>query len=195
MQLDLPNHLESTRDLLMRSLIIHPEQAPAMPAGLSSDLAARFAPREVAVSVAAPVSWFEKVRGFLGTPAFGAAAAAVVVLGVAVPMASGPADRGSETFRGQSAPVAAETVRIIFIGQNPGIVSAIRASGEFEASAISTIDSPTATKPVSGPAVIVDFTSGSLMAVDREGATVHRTDLSSDATEVAAAIASALSRF
>jgi hypothetical protein len=192
MDLDLPSNLHSTRDLLMRSLVMHPEQAPAMPAGLAADLSARFAPREIAAPQVAPVSWFEKVRGFLSTPVFGVAAAAVVVMGVAVPMISAPADRGSEVFRGQPAALSADTVRIVFIGQDAGMVSQIKASGDFEATAISTSESAAT---VTGPAVIVDFTAGSLSAVDADGTLLHRTDLSGDASEVSASIASALSRF
>lgn len=195
MDLNLPNNLHSTRDLLMRSLVMHPEQAPAMPAGLAADLTARFAPREIAAPVAAPVSWFEKVRSLLGTPAFGAVAAAVVLLGIAIPMMSGPAERGSEIFRGQSSAVTADTARIVFIGQNPEVVSRIQASDDFEASAISTLESTAASGTVTGPAVIVDFTNASLTAVDRDGSILHRTDLSGNPSEVAASIASALARF
>lgn len=194
MDLNLPNTLHSTRDLLMRSLVMHPEQAPDMPAGLAADFTARFAAREIAAPVKSPVSWFEKVRGLLGSSAFGAVAAAVVVLGVAIPMMSVPADRESEIFRGQSSAVTADTVRIVFIGQNPELVSLIQASGDFEASAISTLENPTASGTVTGPAVIVDFTNGNLTAVDRDGSIVHRTGLSGDASEVAASIASALTR-
>jgi hypothetical protein len=34
MDLQLPANLHATRDLLMRSLVVHSEQAPAIPAGL-----------------------------------------------------------------------------------------------------------------------------------------------------------------
>jgi hypothetical protein len=192
MDLDLPSNLHPTRDLLMRSLVMHPEQAPAIPAGLAADLSARFAPREFAAPQVAAVSWFEKVRGFLSTPAFGAAAAAVVVMGVAVPMISAPAERGNHVFRGDTSAITADSVRIVFVGQNPAMVSEITASGDFEAAAIATTE---CSATVTGPAVIVDFTTGSLSAVDADGTLLHRTDLSGDASEVSASIASALSCF
>jgi hypothetical protein len=192
MDLDLPSTLHPTRDLLMRSLVMHSEQAPTLPAGLAADLSARFAPREIAAPQVAPVSWFEKVRGFLSTPAFGAAAAAVVVMGVAVPMISAPADRGEHVFRGATSAITADAVRIVFVGQNPAMVSEITASGDFEAAAITMTES---SSTVTGPAVIVDFTTGSLSAVDADGSLLHRTDLSGDASDMAASIASALSRF
>ncbi len=192
MDLDLPSHLHSTRDLLMRSLVMHPEQAPAMPAGLAADLNARFSPRPAAVAPVKPVAWLDKVRSFLATPAFGLAAAAVVVMGIALPMVSQPA-APKETFRGQTTAVSAEPVRILFAGSNPEIVSAIRNSGEFEAAAIATLDQ-TATS-TDGPAVIVDFKQGTVSSIDRDGSVLHREALPGDASGVAAAIASALSRF
>ncbi len=192
MDLDLPSHLHSTRDLLMRSLVMHPEQAPAMPAGLAADLSARFSTRPAAAAPVESAGWLDKVRSFLATPAFGLAAAAVVVMGIAVPMVSGPAAE-KETFRGQAAAASADPVRILFAGSNPGIVSAIRNSGEFEAAAISTLGNASAS--IEGPAVIVDFDNGTVSSVDRDGSILHREELPGDASGVAAAIASALSRF
>lgn len=191
MDLDLPSHLHSTRDLLMRSLVMHPEQAPAMPAGLASDLSARFSPRPATAAPVKPVAWLDKVRHFLATPAFGMAAAAVVVMGIAAPMVSGPSSE-RETFRGQAAVASADAVGIVFVGNNPEVVSAIRASGDFEASAITTLENEAAP---AGPAVIVDFSQGTVSSIARDGSTLHREDLPADASGVAAAIASALSRF
>ena len=116
----------------------------------------------------------------------------VVVMGVAVPMISAPAVRGNHVFRGDTSAITADSVRIVFVGQNPAMVSEITASGDFEAAAIATTES---SATVTGPAVIVDFTTGSLSAVDADGTLLHRTDLSGDASEVSASIASALSRF
>lgn len=188
MDLQLPADLHATRDLLMRSLVTHPEQAPAMPAGLASDLSARFAPRVMKTVVAAPPSWFEKVRAFLSTPAFGAAAAAVVVLGVAIPMFPGPS---TESFRGDLPVVQAETVRIIFTGNRPEVRAAVEASATFESSAIYSMDSKAAvTQP--GPKVIVDLTSSTITALDREGATLYRSEVPTEAGKVADAIALAV---
>lgn len=189
MDLDLPNHLHSTRDLLMRSLVMHPEPAPAMPAGLATDLSARFVKSRTAAPAVAPLSWMEKVRGLFASPAFGLVAAAVVVLGVAIPMI--PA---SSTFRGQDTALTAEAVRIVFVGENPDVVSHVKASGNFEPSAISSVVSATDSSAISGPAVIVDFRQNSLTAIDREGKTVHRADLPGDVAGATEAIGLAVTR-
>jgi hypothetical protein len=189
MDLELPANLHATRDLLMRSLVVHPEQAPAIPAGLASDLAARFSPRVMRTVVTAPLSWPEKVRAFLSMPAFGAVAAAVVVLRVAVPMMSGPS---AETFRGDLPVAQANAVRIIFTGDRPEIRAAVEASATFEASALCSMDS-SAAATLAGPKVIIDLTSSTITAIDQDGATLYRADAPTDPGKVADAIALAVS--
>lgn len=191
MDLELPANLHATRDLLMRSLVVHPEQAPAIPAGLASDLSARFSPRAMRTVVTAPLSWSEKVRAFLSMPAFGAVAAAVVVLGVAVPMMSGPS---AETFRGDLPVAQANAVRIIFTGDHPEIRAAVEASATYEASALCSMDS-SAAATLAGPKVIIDLTSSTITAIDQDGATLYRADAPTDPGKVADAIALAVSCF
>jgi hypothetical protein len=188
MDLQLPADLHATRDLLMRSLVTHPEQAPAIPAGLASDLSARFAPRVTKTVVTAPLSWSEKIRAFLSTPAFGAVAAAVVVLGVAVPMMSGPS---TESFRGDLPVAQTPAVQIIFTGEAPDIRAAVEASATFESTALSSMDSKAAaTQP--GPKVIVNLTSSTITAIDRDGATLYRAAVPTEPAKVADAIALAV---
>src|SRR5688572_25489596 len=96
--MDLSPHLHPTRDLLLRSLPTHDrEQAPPMPAGLAEELMARFESQPTQAFEVLPESFFAKLRGFLATPGFGLAAAAVAVVGLAVPMISGP---DKDSFRG-----------------------------------------------------------------------------------------------
>jgi hypothetical protein len=194
MDLELPANLHATRDLLMRSLVAHSEQAPAIPAGLASDLSARFAPRVTRTVVTAPLSWMEKVRGFLSTPAFGIAAAAVVVLGAAAPLLSGPATLRSETFRGELTAASADSVRIIFTGDRPEIRAAVEASATFEKSALCSMNSSAATTQA-GPKVIVDLTSSTITAIDRDGATLYRAAVPTEPGKVADAIALAAASF
>jgi hypothetical protein len=189
MDLELPERLHGTRDLLMRSLVLHSEQAPAMPAGLAADLDARFADHPAPVT--SPVSWLEKVRAFLAAPGFGAVAAAVVVLGVAIPMLSGPSP---ETIRGAEAALPADSVRIQLVGSNPQALAAIQASGMFDAAAISSVDTLSAAGISEGPKVIVDFSTASITAVDRDGQIVHREELPAETSMMAAVIADAVSR-
>lgn len=188
MDLQLPADLHATRDLLMRSLATHREQAPPIPAGLAHDLSAHFAPRTLKTVVTAPLSWSEKVRAFLSTPAFGAVAAAVVVVGVAAPILSRPS---AETFRGELPVVQAPAVRIIFIGNAPEVRTAVEASATFESASLSSMDSQAAaSKP--GPKVIVNLTSSTIIAIDRDGATLYRSAVPTDSGKVADAIALAV---
>lgn len=196
MHLELPERLLATRDVLMRSLPTHPlEKAPAMPAGLAADLAARFAPKASVAPVTVSVSWFERVRAFLATPGFGAAAAAVVVLGVAAPLMMNKDKAPAESFRGGETVVAAgDAVRIIFAGENAAVRSAVTAAGDFESSAMSGVADAAAAKTVAGPKVVVDFTAGTITGYDAQGAEVRSEKLPADAAKVSGAIADVVSR-
>jgi hypothetical protein len=195
MHLELPEHLHSTRDLLLRSLPAHPlEEAPAMPAGLANDLTARFAQKTVVVTqVVGKISLLERVRSFLATPAFGIAAAAVVVLGVAVPMISKPAPR--ETFRGMdSTAVAGGAVTILFVGTNRAVQSAVEDSGSFEASAFRSAVNLASVREAEGAKVVIDFNTGKIHAIDAAGIEVSSARIPADTGKVAAAVADAVSR-
>ena len=194
MDLQLPANLHATRDLLMRSLVMHPEQAPAIPAELARDLSARFAPRVTRTVVAAPLTLIEKVRGFLSTPAFGVMAAAVVVLGVAVPMLPSPSSSSSETFRGELTATPDDSVRIIFTGDRPDIRAAVEASATFEKAALCSMNSSAAATQA-GPKVIVDLTSSTITAIDRDGATLYRAIVPTEPGKAADAIALAVASF
>jgi len=194
MQLELPDRLHATRDLLMRSLLTHPtEQAPSMPASLALDLADRFAPRSPLVPVSATLSWLQRARHFLASPAFGAVAAAVVLLGAALPLLQGPVALPKEALRGAAAEVPAETVRILFLGDHPAAREAVVASGSFEASAISSVASDAEAQALPGPKVIVDLATSTITAIDRDGATIHHVAVPTAAANLADAIAFAVS--
>ena len=195
MHLDLPERLTGTRDLLTRSMPSHPiEKAPPMPAGLASDLAARFAPKVAAPPVSANTTWFDRVRSFLATPGFGAVAAAVVVIGIAVPLFSGDKPEARESFRG--AETTAATVaqaRIFFVGDNAAALTAIESSGNFEASALVKSASAEAAQAASGPKVVVDFASGTVTAFDAAGAELSKSELPADGAKATAAVVKAVS--
>jgi len=195
MDLSLPDRLHPTRDLLMHSLPLHPsEKAPAMPAGLAADLMARFAPQVEVVTVVAPASWFEKVRSFLATPGFGAVAAAVVVLGVAIPMVSSPGQTTTETFRGgPSTVVTGSAVRIVFVGENAAVQDAVEESGSFEASALGSVATLEMANAVTGPKVIVNFATRTIIAYSASGTSIHSVMIPENADEVSGVIAAAVS--
>ena len=193
MYLELPERLLVTRDVLTRSLPTHPvEKAPAMPAGLAAELTGRFVPQAALRSVG--TSWVDRVRSFLASPGFGAVAAAVVVLGVAIPMFSAGDRETQETFRGGATMVApGEQVRVFFVGENAAVRSAVESSGNFEASALVPGESAYAAKSTKGPKVIVDFYAGQVTAFDAQGAEVFRKELPLEATQVPGTIAKAVS--
>jgi hypothetical protein len=186
---DLPERLLPARDLLSRSLVLHPrELAPAMPSGLAADLAVRFAPR-ADEAPPARISLTERFRNWLGSPSFGLAAAAAVVVGVAIPMLSAPDAATSEIFRGDTIAPATDTVRIAFIGENADVEAAIKSSGNFEAFAFAA---DAASLP--GPKVVLDFRAGTVSAVNAGGITVHSSALPMEAKQAPDAVADAISR-
>ena len=182
---DLPERLLPARDLLSRSLVLHPrELAPAMPSGLAADLAARFT-AQPAAPTPVRISLSERFRNWLASPGFGVAAAAAVVIGVAIPMLSAP----DEMFRGDdSMSVATDTVKIAFIGENPDVAAAIKSSGTFEPFAFAA---DAASLP--GPKVVIDFRTGTVNAVDATGNTVHSSPLPAEAKKAPDAVADAVS--
>lgn len=195
MHLELPERLHSTRDLLMRSLPVHPlEKAPAMPAGLADDLMARHAPKAAVIKrVVATTSLLEKVRTFLATPAFGVAAAAAVVLGVAVPMISKPVPQ--ESFRGMdSTAVSGDAVTILFVGTNRALQSAVENSGNFEPSAFRSAVDLASAQEVAGAKVVIDFNTEKIHAVDATGAETYSARIPAETDKVANAVADAVSR-
>ena len=194
MHLELPEHLHSTRDLLLRSLPAHTlEEAPVMPVGLADDLMARFAPKAGVTTVLEKASLFAQVRAFLATPAFGAVATAVVVLGVAAPMLSGPA--AEETFRGADfSVVAGSTVTILFVGTNSAVQSAVEDSGNFEPSAFRSVVDLSSVQDVAGAKVLIDFNAGKIQAIDATCAQAYSVRIPADAKKVAGAVADAVSR-
>jgi hypothetical protein len=194
MHLELPEHLHSTRDLLLRSLPAHPlEEAPAMPAGLAEELMARFVPKTIIMPVVEGASLLGKLRAFLATPAFGVTAAAVVILGVAAPMVSQPT--AQETFRGaDSSAVAGGAVTILFVGTNRAVQSAVENSGNFEPSAFRSAVDLSSVQDVAGAKVLIDFNTGKIQAIDATGAETYSASIPAEAEKVAGAVADAVSR-
>ena len=182
---DLPERLLPAREILSRSLVLHPrELAPAIPSGLAADLAARFTPR-VDELTPVRVSLIAKCRNWLASPSFGLTAAAAVVIGVAIPMLSAP----DEMFRGGTTlPTSADRVKIAFIGENANVEAAIKSSGNFEPFAFAA---DAASLP--GPKVVIDFRTGTVNAVNSSGTTVHSSPLPMEAKQAPGAVAEAIS--
>ena len=130
---------------------------------------------------------------FLATPAFGVAAAAVVVLGVAVPMISKPVPQ--ESFRGMdSTAVSGDAVTILFVGTNRALQSAVENSGNFEPSAFRSAVDLASAQEVAGAKVVIDFNTEKIHAVDATGAETYSARIPAETDKVANAVADAVSR-
>ena len=194
MDLELPAHLHATRDLLTRSLVSHSERAPAMPAGLAADLKARFEPRRAPAQAAPSRSWASSLRSLFATPAFGAVAAAVLILGTAIPLLQGPADSSAETFRGAAAVAPEASVQVIFIGEDTGDRTAVESSGNFESASLLSAENIEAALELAGPKVLVDFTARTITAYDAAGNAVHDEAMPASSSQLGDAIAKAVTR-
>ncbi len=190
---ELPSHLHSTRDLLLGSLRIHPEdQASAMPADLLADLTSRFEVPAPAAVQTPSLSWFAKIQSFVARPAFGVAALAVVILGLALPSMMAPAPVATG-FRGAATAVApSESVRILLVQAPADIVSSLENSGDFETGAIASVSSIPADS--SAARVIVNFETSEISAISADGTVISTDALPADPVALSAAIATAVSR-
>ena len=191
MSFELPAHLQQTADMLRNSLMLRAdEKAPALPADLFEDLAARFGTSAALPARPTKVSLFTKIQSFISTPAFGMAAAALVVVAFVLPMALKTSDNGENTgFRGGSAEIeGTDSSAIVLIGAPQEVISFLGNSGDFEKGSLFTADT------ASGAKVIVDFHSATITAMTADGQSVHTAELPGDEADLSAAIAEALSK-
>lgn len=191
MSFELPAHLQQTADILRNSLMLRAdEKAPALPAGLFEDLAARFETSAALPSRPTKVSLFTKIQSFISAPAFGMAAAALVIVSFVLPMALKTSDNSENTsFRGGSADIGAtDSSSIVLIGAPQEVISFLGNSGDFEKGSLFTADT------ASGAKVIVDFNSATITAMTADGQSVHTAELPGDEADLSAAIAEALSK-
>ncbi len=164
-----------------------------MPADLLTDLTNRFeAPAPAAVQTPF-LSWFAKIQSFVARPAFGVAALAVVILGLALPRMMAPAPVASG-FRGAAtAATPNESVRILLVQAPADIVSSLENSGDFETAAISAVSSLPAADS-SSARVIVNFETSEISAIAADGTIISTDALPADPVALSAAIAIAVSR-
>ena len=185
----LPSDLQQTAEILRKSLVPRNDgNAPAVPAGLLDDLTARFG-KNSHVIASREISRFRGIRSFVSTPAFGLAAAALVILTVALPPALRISGGTATAFRGGSAETAAPTsTSIVLIGAPRGIAESLGESGDFEKGSILTADNAPGSK------VVVDFNESTITSVAADGQPLHTAGLPADRAELSAAIAEALSK-
>ena len=195
MNLDLPAHLHSTRDLLMASVKAHPsEKAPALPSSLLEDLTRHSASQMAPASCKSSAGFFEAIRSMFASPAFGAAAAAIMVLGVASTMMfSGDAPSDNGAIRGSSAYAPADTAQVILISAPHGMQATLESATDFEDGVFFTAPTVESTTDM-GARVIVDFSAGTITGIDASGATVYQSSLPESTSGLSLEIASALTR-
>lgn len=198
MDINLPSHLEGTRQLLHGSLALRPdESAPAVPTNLLRDLQLRFTATRTLV-VEAPVKPLSVVERFLSlfsNPAVGATAIIIGVLSFALP-ALLPGDSSSaraETFRGINSNTH-QAIPIYISGGSLEMPSVLASTGDLEQSALVVVQSPEAAMELEGAKVIVDFEAGDVTSVDAEGNVIAQDTLPEEISLLSIKIAQAVSR-
>ena len=193
MNIELPQHLKATADLLSSSLRPHPQDtAPPIPKSLLSDLSRRFEQaRPASVTQASKVSWFEKARSFVSTPAFGLAAAAMVVLGFFAPAVMTPpqSEAPTESFRGANVVETASNATIVLITDNSDTRLLLEESGLFDMSVVIETSDPLVAATISTAKLLVDVKGGAIVGYNDKSREVLADQLPADRTEIAERIA------
>lgn len=191
---ELPQNLESTRNLLAGSLQMHAtEHAPTLPSDLLNDLSQRFNSAPVVMASGHTRSWFATLQSFVARPAFGVAALALVILGISVPnMIHSGTTHSSGGFRGAVTTTAkSQNLHIILIQAPSGFQKSLEAEGDFESGAISSTQSSAET--ATGPRILVDFASSTITAINSSDEKIHTAPLPENPADISAAIATAVS--
>jgi len=140
------------------------------------------------------VKFIEKVRRFSASPAFGLAAA-VLLLGLLVPQLVDRSQDGPETFRATGDAAVSEHVsRIVFVGEGAEFVSAVESSEIFDPTSLVTANDTDSALFQPDPKVVIDFNAGTLSVFNREGEKTFSEDLPKDPNDLPAAIAAALTQ-
>jgi hypothetical protein len=197
MNLDLPQNLHSTRDLLMASLRPSSnEHAPALPKGLLEDLTRSVAHQSASVRQGQFAGFLSSVRAMFASPAFGGAAAAIAILAVASSVALRPADsQPTDTFRGAASYSSADSIQVILVGAPNGMMRSLESGTDFENGIFSAASSAESVQTIEGPRVIVDFVSKTITGIRSDGETFYHTELPASTSGISLEISSALTRF
>lgn len=190
MKTDLPQALESTRNLLAGSLQLHAtEQAPSVPGDLLSDLGRRFNSSQAVTAPLQSRSWLAAMQSFIARPAFGVAALAAVILSISVPSLI----PSKSTFRGAMTTTAeSENLSIILIQAPSGVLGTLEKSDNFENGVISSATSSQVS--ASGPRILVDYATSTITTMNSSNEKVYTAPLPADAAALSDAIVTAVSR-
>jgi hypothetical protein len=197
MNLDLPEHLHATRNLLMGSMSTHAtEQAPALPTALLEDLTRSVTLQQAAPSQSTFANFVESLRSLVAGPAFGGAAAAIMVLAVVSTIVLRPdASSQKDTFRGAASYSAADSARVILVAAPFGLKSELEDISDFEDGVFSSAPSFEAASELEGARVIVDFAGGTIASFNAKGELVYKTSLPESTSGLSLEIAAAMTRF
>ena len=197
MELNIPDHLETTRNILAGSLRFRSDEAPpSIPQDLLSDLTHRFTPthRIIVEPPKHSVSILERAMRFFSTPAMGATALIALVLSFA---ATSLVPEQAETTRGGYAidsSLAKSPTSILLAGGPYDIVSALGSIGDLEVNSLIQVESMAATSDIAGAKVIVDFKGGAILSLNSSGETVSSAEIPADLGDLSMAIVQAVSQ-
>lgn len=196
MNLDLPPHLHATRDLLMGSMKTHAtEQAPALPTALLEDLTRTASRQPIALRQNSLAGLFESLRSMMASPAFGGAAAAIMVLAIASAVILRPdASSSGDTFRGAGSFSESTSARVILVGASTGLQEELKAISDLERGAFSSVSSTEGIEEIKGALVIVDWEAQTITAINAKGEIAYSNDLPTSTSSLSLEIALALSR-
>jgi hypothetical protein len=160
------------------------------------DFAERFGPAQAApVAEVVEERFVDKVRRFFSSPAFGLAAAAVLLLGLLVPQLVDRSKDGPETFRAAGDAAESDHVsRIIFVGDGAEFVAAVESSEVFEPTSLVTASDLDSALFEPDPKVVIDFGAGTLSVYSGDGERTFSEALPKSPEDLPAAIAAALTQ-
>ena len=192
---ELPEHLRPVRDILMNAAHGGPgsddEDFPPAPDDLLDDLEEKLGGRRaVPAAPVAAIPWHVRLTRFLGSPGFGLAAAAIVVLLIAVPLFKGP-----DRFRNNDTPTPTSTaaVRVVLVAPDDATLERLSGSGLIDPASRVIAEDAASAKAVPAPKLVLDFQASTLEGWSADGTLIF-TDPLPAAADQPAAIATALSR-
>ncbi len=187
---EFPEHLRPVRDILMNAAHgSDDEDFPPAPDDLLDDLEEKLGGRRsVPAAPVAAVPWHVRLTRFLGSPGFGLAAAAIVVLLIAVPLLKGP-----DRFRNNGSSTNTAAVRVVLVAPDSATLERLSDSGLIDPASRVIAENAAAAKAVPSPKLVLDFQASTLEGWSADG-TLLFTDPLPAAADQPAAIATALSR-
>ncbi|BCX50350.1 hypothetical protein HAHE_42580 [Haloferula helveola] len=167
------------------------EPAPAVPSGLLDDLNQRFSTRKIVIEAPRQFTLFRRLRSMLETPAFGMAAAIILVLAIAGPTLRQMGGGDSHSFRGTPGSVEAP-VRIVLIDGPAELPNFLKSSTDIEPGSLISVGDYGAAMSLEGPKVILDFKHSIIRSHSENGEVVYSDTIPESLAMLADAISEAV---